>query len=110
VWRGRPWRNAGGLIAVSLPLATVALDEATLHRVADLIAERLMLSPANGASSPWMPTPLAAEYLSLSVDALHRLSAASAIPHRKQGGRLLFNRVELDAWLDSYYHGPPRRP
>ena len=37
---------------------------------------------------------------------VYNLVASNEIPHRKQGGRLLFHRGELDEWLNSFYQGP----
>ena len=36
---------------------------------------------------------------------IHNLTAARAIAFRRIGNRLLFNRQELDAWLDRYREG-----
>jgi excisionase family DNA binding protein len=74
--------------------------------VLDRIADRVLvqLEPPNG--SPWMNLNTAAEYLDWSPKRLYNLVASNEIPHRKQGNRLLFNRQELDRWLDLHYQGP----
>jgi excisionase family DNA binding protein len=42
----------------------------------------------------------AADFLSISEDALRTLQQRERIPfHRSPGGRILFDRVELDAWV-----------
>jgi excisionase family DNA binding protein len=50
----------------------------------------------------------AAEYLRFPLKRVYNLTQRGEIPHRKQEGRLLFHRVELDRWLDEFYVGPPR--
>ncbi len=73
--------------------------EAIAVRVAALIVERL---PAPAASHRWLTSREAADYVRISLDGLHRLSGSGAIPHAKQGGRLLFDRIELDEWVRGY--------
>ena len=48
----------------------------------------------------------AAEYLRSTTDALYKRTAAAAVPHRKEGGRILFHRAELDEWLNDFREGP----
>jgi excisionase family DNA binding protein len=43
----------------------------------------------------------AAEYLGMSVDAIHRLTRAGAIPGHKVRGVWLFHRDRLDRWVES---------
>lgn len=40
-----------------------------------------------------------AEYLRLSPKAVRHRVALGTIPHRKLGGRILFDRVVIDAWF-----------
>src|SRR3954454_22896003 len=86
----------------------VRLDDEDVDRIAQavavLVAERLPESKP----SPWMVSAEAAEYLRLSLDALHRLAAAGAVPHAKQAGRCLFTRAELHAWLADHNAAPTR--
>jgi excisionase family DNA binding protein len=90
--------------------ATVAL-EATINP-ADLdalearIEQRLLDRLEHNGTSPWMNIDQAAEYLSWKKKRLYTLTSAKEIPHRKQGNLLLFNRHELDQWLNTYYEGP----
>lgn len=87
-----------------LDVSIITPDDA-LDRVADAVASRI----AAPVASPWLDSRAAVEYLRLpSLDALHRLTAAGAVPHVKQGGRCLFHRAELDDWLRDHYAGPPR--
>jgi excisionase family DNA binding protein len=57
-------------------------------------------------TSPWMNIDAAATYLDFPKKRLYNLVAANEIPHRKQSNRLLFNRTELDKWLNAHYQGP----
>ena len=53
------------------------------------------------ARRDYMDTKTAADYLACSPNRLHKLAAEKRIPCRREGGRLLFVRGELDEWLDS---------
>jgi excisionase family DNA binding protein len=89
-----------------------ALDDATINRLFDRLLvrasretiERLAgrLGPylAYAATDRWMTTDEAALYLALTRNALHKLTAARAIPFTQdcRGGKLYFKRSELDAW------------
>ncbi len=80
-------------------LETDVLDELA-RRVATLLDGR------NG--SPWMSAPEAADYLRYPLKRVYNLTAANAIPHHRQTGRLVFHRSELDDWLAGFYCGPVR--
>lgn len=85
-------------LPVSVPLATLApLEERIRRSVVEQLGDK---------SSPWMNLHSAAEYLDFPKKRLYNLVATNQIPHRKQGNRLLFNRQELDRWLDACYQGP----
>jgi len=72
-------------------------------------AEMLEGVDPNRRSTPWLcGAKAAAEYLGCGLDRVKRLTAARAIPHRKQDGRVFYRRDELDDWLDAHYEGPPR--
>jgi excisionase family DNA binding protein len=79
-----------------------ALAEQIARRVHELSAERAAREAE--AASPWLGIERAAGYLDLPTQRLYKLSAAGAIPHYKQGGRLLFHRGELDGWLRGQAH------
>jgi excisionase family DNA binding protein len=55
-------------------------------------------APSSG--DVWLTTAQAASYLGLSVNALHKLTAARMIPFEQEGPgcKLYFRRWELDAW------------
>lgn len=90
-------------LLVTVPAALV---EAIAAQAAELTCERLDLQ----APSPWLDVERAAAYLGCSRDSLYKLTAARAIPVRKRRGgqRLLFNRAELDHWLEHTYQRQDR--
>jgi excisionase family DNA binding protein len=81
------------------------LLDALAERVALLVLERMEQTE----STPWMDVEAAAAYLGFSRDRMYKLTAASAIPYRRQPGgqRLIFHRDELDRWLKAAWerHG-----
>ena len=93
-----------------LPDAQLALDlkivrspsEGALDALAELLAPRI--EPRLSASKPepdgWMDAKSAARYLGISLHALHKLTAARAIPFHQDGPgcKCWFKRSELDAW------------
>jgi excisionase family DNA binding protein len=98
-------RNQVGAVSVTgTELATLVVDaarsDATL--AADLAA---VLSPhlqrhEQPCAAGWMTSREAATYLGLTLPALHRLTAARAVPFEQDapGGKCWFNRADLDAW------------
>jgi hypothetical protein len=99
--------------AAPLLLDVLAREVDWLDPVAlDYYAERLapvLLRVATQADGPgpaevepdrWMNTRAAAVYLGVSVPALHRLTAARAIPFEQEAARCkcFFKRSDPDAW------------
>ena len=82
------------------PTLSVSLDDATLERLADAVAVRVAALVPDAADDPWLDSPAAADHLALSVNSLHKLTAADAIRYsqREHGGKLYFRR----SWLDEY--------
>lgn len=78
------------------------LAAALMDHMRPLLAEHL-----SSQGSALMNTEDVAAYLRTSVNAIHRLTGASAIPHAKLGGRCLFNKAEIDAWVAAHREGPP---
>ena len=79
------------------PLAlTVTLPpdefEALALRVAELIDER--------RGDGFLDVDGAAAFLDLSRKAVYRLVERHQLPHHRAGGRLLFDRRELRAWVE----------
>jgi excisionase family DNA binding protein len=77
--------------------------------ILDELANRVAALLVNDQSSPWLSAPEAATYLRFPLKRVYNLTAASAIPHHRQGGRIVFHRAELDDWLEGFYYGPLRR-
>lgn len=96
-----PAEQAAALLAVVPGLAEL-IDQ----RVATGVAEALR--EAGVVASPWLTVVEAAEYLHWPAERVRKLTAADAIPHRHQQGRILLHRDELDAWLEDFYEGPAR--
>jgi excisionase family DNA binding protein len=89
------------------PSPPLGLDlDKLLDLLAERIAQRMREHPSSDETiqerSPWMSVSRAAEYLDLPRQRLYKLTAAGAVPHYKQEGRLLFRRNELDSWLCSF--------
>ena len=61
--------------------------------------------PTN-SSSPFMTVEEAANFLRFPTKRIYNLTAKGEIPYRKQEGRLLFRRDELERWMDLFYLGP----
>jgi excisionase family DNA binding protein len=82
---------AGALIA--------QLDDDSLAELAMRLAPFLPQSEAHDKDR-WLSTRQAAQYLGITPNALHKLTAARAVPFRQEspGAKCWFRRSELDAW------------
>jgi excisionase family DNA binding protein len=94
---------------------TLSALGAALAQLAELLARRIVEleredtpTPSAEERSPWLSLAGAAAYLDLPRARLYKLSAAGAIPHYKQEGRLLFRRDELERWLSAFAQGERR--
>jgi len=78
------------------------LDPEDLRELAERLAPFLP-PPAAPTPDRWLTTREAAEYLGMSVPALHRLTAERAIPFEQDGpgAKCYFKRSELDDWRRS---------
>jgi excisionase family DNA binding protein len=82
----------------------IQLSQDELDHLADRLADRIIarIEHRMGGSrdAGWMTTKEAAEHLGMSVDALHKLTAARAIPFTQDAprARCYFRRAHLDAW------------
>ncbi len=84
-------------------LASLIIDatRSDADLAADLAAVlRPHLHPEQPATAGWMTSREAATYLGLTLPALHRLTAARAVPFEQDspGGKCWFNRADLNAW------------
>jgi excisionase family DNA binding protein len=86
-------------------MLSVGIDDSFVEMLATRLAAHLDGGRC-AAASPWMTVDEAADYLRWAVKRIRNLTSAREIPHRKQGGRVLYHRDELDAWLDRHYDGP----
>jgi excisionase family DNA binding protein len=77
-----------------------ALDDDALDQLADLLAPRLAPRLAAEPDDAWMDSKQAAAYTGLSMNSLHKRTAAREIPFHQDGpgGKCWFKRSELDAW------------
>jgi excisionase family DNA binding protein len=71
--------------------------ELIARRVVELLRDELRDQRADDG---WMDSKQAAAYLSLTVAALHRVTARREVPFHQDrpGGKCWFKRSELDAW------------
>ena len=66
-------------------------EDALIQRV----SERLQESRDDG----FLDVPGAAQYLSTTAKAIYALVKRHKLPHHRAGGRLLFDKSELRAWV-----------
>lgn len=87
---------------MSLAAAFVAdLDDRSLDLLADLLADRIAARTAHvESSSPWLDVAGAALYLRCSPQRIYDLRHAGALTPHRDGRRLLFNRADLDRYLN----------
>lgn len=85
-------------------------DEATLARVAELLAPYLPSANGSGADSGWLRGAAAiAEHIGAPPSRVYALAETSPprIPVQRDGSRLVARRDELDRWL---LNGGGKRP
>ena len=92
-------------LGAALAPALEQLVELVAWRLLELQAGQRAAAAEQAAASPWMGVSKAAAWLDWPKQRLYKLAAAGEIPHFKQGGRLLFRRDELEAWLRGYAEG-----
>lgn len=87
--------------------------EHLVQRLGPRLLERLGPQVAGGDEDRWLSTRDAATYLGLTSNALHKLTAARAIPFEQEtaGGKCWFKRSELDVWRrggSAFHHASTR--
>jgi excisionase family DNA binding protein len=87
----RPTVEADGVIELRM-------DDVALDRLAELVAERLGGTMRAGPS-PWMTANEAAEYLRCSASRVRKLTMLGDLPTHRDGGRVLYRRDDLDAFV-----------
>lgn len=90
--------SVAGAELAALVIEAVCRDDRFAADLAAVLQPHLQQQeqPAGG----WMDSRKAAEYLGLTIAALHRHTAARTIPFSQDGpgGKCWFNRAELDEW------------
>ncbi len=82
----------------------LSLDDEALDLLVDRLAPRIHARLGDQAdgdlSDEWLDSKRAAAYLGMSVNAIHKLTAARAIPFEQDGPgcKCWFRRAELDRW------------
>ena len=89
--------------SISWQLPDDLLDELVVL-LADRIARKLTVETQRDS---WLDTRRAAEYLSIPISSLQRLSAANKVPHVQDtpGGRKFYRQSWLDEWRESNARG-----
>jgi excisionase family DNA binding protein len=76
-------------------LDAIAADPEAVERLRTIVGVR----EANGPEA-WIGVADAAAHLGCKRQRIYDLVHSRAIPHRKEGSRLLFRRSQLNEWLD----------
>ena len=76
----------------------LALEDADVRALAESIASRVAEIIEHDR---WMNTEGAAEHLCCPVSRVRKLTMTNALPSYKEGGRRLYRRSELDAFVAS---------
>jgi len=73
--------------------------ELLAERLAPFLREELARMPTP-SERQWLNTKQAAEHLGMTTDALHKLTAARAVPFEQEGPgcKCWFQRSDLDHW------------
>jgi Helix-turn-helix domain len=70
----------------------------------DVLADRVAVRLSAGRVEPWVGVGDVARHLGCRPQRIYDLvsrRSASGIPHRKEGGRLLFRLSQIDQWIES---------
>jgi excisionase family DNA binding protein len=76
-------------------LFTLTLTSEQEDALVQRVSERLEGSRDDG----FLDVPGAAQYLSTTAKAIYALVERQQLPHNRAGGRLLFDKSELRAWV-----------
>jgi hypothetical protein len=84
--------------------------DALLDDLADRVAARISLSSRAPVTPAWLDTREAAAHLSISVNALHKLTQARQIEFSQEteGAKCWFKREWLDAYREQFARPPLR--
>lgn len=90
---------------MSMPTAAVtigglgAIFEKEVTRLAQVEATRLVATELAAARSPWLNAGGAAGHMCCPVSRIRKLTAQGVLPHHREGGRVLYHRDDLDAYI-----------
>ena len=89
--------SATGVELTTLVVNATRGDDRLAADLAAVLRPHLQMEQPPGG---WMTSREAAAYLGLTLPALHRLTAARALPFEQDapGGKCWFHRADLDAW------------
>ena len=73
----------------------IALDPEDIEAIASCVAELIAVKDV----SPWLNTKGAAAYLACPVSRIQKLDMTGDVPSYKEGGRRVYKRSELDAFI-----------
>jgi excisionase family DNA binding protein len=82
----------------------LALDDSVLDALADRLADKLAtrLAPSGApAATPWLSAQAAADYIGCSLSRVRKLTMLGDLPTHRDGGRVLYRRDDLDAYIRS---------
>jgi excisionase family DNA binding protein len=66
----------------------------------DALVQRVLERLQETCDDGFLDVPGAAQYLSTTAKAIYALVERQQLPHNRAGGRLLFDRAELRAWVE----------
>ena len=84
-----------------MAVLSIELPENVLDALAERVAARVLERLERGQEGDrWLDAKQAADYLGLSINALHKLTAARQLPAEQEapGHKLWFRRSQLDHW------------
>jgi hypothetical protein len=91
-----------------MAVLSLELPENVLDAPAERVAARVLERLTDGQDSDrWLDAKQAADYLGLSINALHKLAAARQLPAEQEapGHKLWFRRSQLDDWRSGGRNG-----
>jgi excisionase family DNA binding protein len=86
-------RRSPAMDDLSIPLPGELLDFLVERTTARLRASAFV-------AEPWVGVDAAATHLACKRQRIYDLVSRRAIPHRKEGSRLLFKLSHLDSWIE----------
>lgn len=77
----------------------LTVDELLTH-MRGIVRDELAALPKPEKIKPYISRSEAADLIGVTDSKIYQLTSEKKIPHIKKGGKLLFNRQELIAWLE----------